>query len=105
MTGCSLCPAARYNGEVGDIVVGRITEVKLGFPDVPWRRRRRRVSRWPAARLACLGPTRSASDVLTSVPVHGGTVSAWALRKMRLEAVSRAVSSRRLGWLQDLPLR
>lgn len=32
MTGpLSLCPAARYNGEVGDIVVGRITEVKLGF--------------------------------------------------------------------------
>lgn len=39
MTGSSLCPAPRYNGEVGDIVVGRITEVKLGFPDVPWRRR------------------------------------------------------------------
>lgn len=23
-----LCPTARYNGEVGDIVVGRITEVR-----------------------------------------------------------------------------
>lgn len=49
MTGSSLCPAPRYNGEVGDIVVGRITEVKLGFPDVPWRRR---AARCPAARLA-----------------------------------------------------
>lgn len=35
----SLCPVPRYNGEVGDIVVGRITEVNLSFiPVVPGRR-------------------------------------------------------------------
>lgn len=98
LTGCSLCLAPRYNGEVGDIVVGRITEVKLGFPDAPWRRRG---ARRPAARLTCLSPIQSASGVLKStlVSAHRDTVSVWVLNKMRLEVVSRAVSSCRLGWL------
>lgn len=71
---------------------------------MPWRRR---VARWVAARLACLGPTRSGSDVAKSMlmSVCGGPVSAWALNKMRLEVVSRAVSFCSLGWLQDLQLR
>lgn len=64
MTGCSPCPAPRYNGEVGDVVVGRITEVKLR--DVPWRRR---VSRGLAACL-CLGLIRSASDTAGSTAVR-----------------------------------
>lgn len=78
----ALCP--RYNGEIGDIVVGRITEVKpcvcAGGGGWSW-----------------LSPTLSASrdpKTLTriSVPVQGiGNV--WIFTGMRLEEASRAVPS------------